>query len=570
MASKEPRDAPGLARLAQEVGWRVKINNALATIYPPEPTKPVTLGLRMNDWRAFENAKARLRRAGLFDAAMARELDHVTAARRSLQHGRAEAEARIDEINTQAAAAAAEGAAPMARRDAELHQLVERCKAVEWRVRSVGTDGSHVIVTPPEGRPITIATGSSMRNYPATVLSKLTKAGLLEAEDKMSLQKEERRQRAIREDRAKAEARTPKDEPEAQPEDEVPAEKPPAEGVEGQSGEVPGGVTEVGGVLIAEWGYAKTPVGAVDRKATELLLEDGTIVYACHLGDFTGKTWQAVSKHRRAEHPKEQGRDALRRRAKAEAEPEQQPDAKPEPKPEPEQAKPQPAEAPRPRTLATAGPIVSLKPATTALFEAPKTAPAAPSVVFRPATPPAGQHPLAQLLGSERVARDAAAAVTPAQPAPVPVGQHPLAQLLDSERVAPAPVAPRRAEPLPPTVRAGISTVAAASPKPDTAAPPPADGAGMNLATMVSRMRQLAGVEAEVTKLKDENAQLRDELDLAQRQGASLAEQCVLKDAEIRRLRAKAAADAATVATAQELQKVMSALMGGSATQLAA
>jgi hypothetical protein len=491
MAFKEPTDTAGLVALAQKVKWPVRQHNQQVTIYPPGDNPPVTVGVRDGDPRGFHNAKVRLYRAGLYDAGVQLQLDRAEVARETVDRERARTEELIEQLNNQAAAAAAaadEGESDMSRINEDLSQLVTRCKAVGWPTRTIGQDKSQVLVTPPGQRPITIACGSGQRHYLTTMIDKLTRAGLLEAEAA------QRKQLQDADDITATAPDTTAPEPE--PDDDVvevpePVTPVPPQGVAAQAGDVPGGITEVRGIKVAEWGLAHTPVGAVDSKATELLLEDGTIVYGCHLGDFTGHTWQSVAKHRRALHPEHLGVAARRRAELAElaadrlaAAPVQQ--SAPEPAPA--------APAPPP-------PVISLQPDRAAGQEMPQ---------------------------------------------------------------------PRRAEAVPPTVRAGISAVAAATPKPAAVPVPPAPAGTMNLNSMVTRMRQLAGVEAERAKLHSELEAIKRELETAKRQGTQLAEQCIAKDREIRRLREKAQADAATVAAAQELQKLMSSLMTGPTVQLAA
>jgi hypothetical protein len=539
MAFKEPKDMSGLVALAEQVGWSVRKHNQQVTIYPPGDHSPVTVGTRDGDFVAYRNARARLRRVGLFDAAVQHLLDRAADAREIVDRERTATEARIQQINTHAAAAAAEQGAPaMPRGKEELHALAARCEAVGWTTRTIGNDKSHILITPPGKRPITIAFNNGQRGYLTTVIAQLTRAGLLDAEAKMGLRAgsaDSAPDDDLTDEATPGPAEPDADEPDAdEPDAGEPETLAPAapRGVEAQPGDVPGGITEVRGIKVAEWGPARTPVGAVDNKATELLLEDGSIVYGCHLGDFTGVSWQSVAKHRKAMHPELLGH-AARRRAELAAEKLAASHTVPEPTPQvPATTWTPPAPPP---------PLVSLKPA------------AAPSMRFQP--PTATEAPVA--------APAAASAVAPAAPAA-------------PARPVEPPMEPRRVQTAPPAVRAGISTVAAATPKPAVAPVSPA-GAPMDLPTMVARMRQLAGIEAERAKLQEENEQLRRQLDgtqrdleVARKQGANLAEQCISKDSEIRRLRAQAKTDADAVAAAQELQKVMSQLMGGSPVQLAA
>lgn len=574
MAAKQPRDGGDLLRLVRSVKWPYRVNNKMAVIYPPDADEPVTVGLHGGDPHAFENSRARLRRAGLFDAVHTKATEDAATARAAVEQSRQATEARIQQINTRAAAEAARGETTVARRDQVLYDLAKRCEDVNWPVRTIGNDQSHILVSPPGRRPITIATGSSDRNYPSRVLAKLAGAGLLDAEANMGVRGEEDRQRKLKDGRNKADARAEIMASEAAaaaataaastPTPVAVADHPTSTRSESPPTDVPGGYDYIAGVAVAEWAYAKTPVRAIDQKCAELLLTNGDVVYGCHLGDFVGPSWQSVSRHRKAEHPDLLGRNAKQRAANAAA----ALAADPQPTPEP--------------STGHVGPVIDLAPKVAAVKAQ------RPTVVFKPGTAGGADaadnyNRLTQLLGSRQVYERAKATapapangVAPAAPAPPINGVE-----VRAPRTPQEPIMPRRIDDVPPTVRAGISTVAAAKPPARTPAPPaapvsPAPGAPMDLTAMVTKLRRLATVENERAALVQENGRLelenkafRDQVDKARAQAAALADQCVTKDREIMRLRAKLNEDAAVVEAAKELQQLMSTLMGG-APQLAA
>ncbi len=525
----------------KQVGWSYRISKDKAIVYPPAGGLVVMSLKSGGDFRAARNALAQLRRAGLFDARQAQQ-----GVRRGAADTQKRCQLHASEQQFQSTipgSGPGEGDSVMAKSEKQLLELVERCERVGWAVRKIGVTGAHILIHPPEKRPVTIATSSKVNNYPTQILTKLTRAGLLEAESKMNFDHEADRLQRLHDDRERNERLMPavQDEDATEQAAPEPADEAEPEPEVQRRGDVPGGVSEVRGVAVAEWDFARTPIGATDKKTIELLLEDGTLHYSCLLGDFIGATWQAVSKHRKGAHPELRSAAAQARDAAA-------------------------AKAAEAAALAEA--VVNSTPTVKAVAAGAKKTTAA----SKPAALPARSTPAPQ----QGVAGKADAAVVRL------VERHPQPVLFSAAEPAPpatpatpALPAPQRIEPMPPAARVGLSSVAAVRRTPSK--PVEAPAAGLDLPGMLQRMRELAAADAERATLARQlaEARLQNErlqahiADLDKRlrtyteQGARLADECIAKDNTIRRLREKIEADAVTVSAAAELQKLMATLMGG-------
>ncbi|MET0698942.1 MAG: hypothetical protein ABWY93_04695 [Mycobacterium sp.] len=589
-----------MIRLVEEANWRFRTNSKnMYVIYPPGSSETVTMGSFSNDYRATRNAKSRLRRHGLFE-----EVDNQRALARqkageSLSVEQADAELQILRLNEKTAEAEGDAMAKKA-----LMDLVRRCEAVNWPSKAIGMAKAHYLISPPGGkRAITIAVDSTVKDYPENVLAQLTRAGLLDAEERMPATSSDDHRSP-----SNAQAST-----EVTPDpavDEIPADDQLAPaGV----GDAPGGYRFIEGVEVAEWDYVTTPLGPKDHKSLELLLENGQFVYACIVGDFIGKSWQSVARHRKEKHPELLSPGAKARHSKKLKEAQQieavmngyHPDALPDMPPPVTPVNGRRNDGPPARAASTA--------ATRAEGNALR-GPAQPSPLFQPAPhgtpPPSSSERLAALLGSHNVRdRAATAANTPAfsspppmlapatnalahsangggpaahQPAPQPATTPPSRPVAPpaAAPVSPAPPLEVRRHETPPLGRVQIAGVAATARPPATAtantiggtAAVNVPGAGkVPLADMVKRLEALKDGGEIADQLREQNAHLtatvRDltsKLTSAQSQGQALAEQCIQKDSTIRRLRQQIEQDAATVAAANQLQTLMSTLMAGS------
>lgn len=619
-SAAEPNNGDDLFKLVQEAQWNFRRNGDVVVCYPPEG-EPITFSLGNGDYRVLKNNKSRFRRAGLFDTVdkLRAEQREIVAQRLAEDRDKAEQQIKNIEANNRLI----ESGASVGRRDQALHDLVKRCQDVGWRTRTVGTDQSHIVVTPPNGkRPITIACGSGVSNYATIMLTKLNKAGLAEAEAAKAEQDKQDRAEKLAADRAKGyiESAQPdhqspgqdtvvqngRDEQRPEPAESVVAAAPDS-GTAGQevaegTGPCPGGYSRVNGIEVAEWTWALTPIKAKDRQAVELLLEDATVHYGCIQGDFVGRNWQSVAKHRKAQHPEMRSPSS---RARAE----------------------------RMAAVAEANKALLLSPS---LFSAPPAAQPAPAgnVVALKHDDEDYQARLRRLMGTSRVFTagdhdviaaaenfmagdydllddqhddDGPCAVQPEEPAvldrrqpdgvptstatstpaPDPAPPTPSEAVRADEQPAPRPLTPRVVNPAPPTARVGIAQMAAnitTSPRPQpqatlsasatvSAGAPPATAAaaGVDLAAMVEKLRRFASMEAENRLISAELENLRAALDKAQQeatfarqQGEALADQCIAKDNTIRRLRQELQDQARDVAAARELQALMANLMGGS------
>lgn len=614
-------------KLIEEAGWRWRNagDGDGFVAYPPNGSAAVSFnpGNGNGDWRHLENNKARLRRAGLFDHVDAKRAAAREQAAGKLQQDRAQAQELIDRSDARTTTPADDTDAPtvvtnndhagddMARRDKALFDLVARCEAVGWRTRSVGSDRSHVVVTPPDGkRPITIACGSGVVDYLTKVEAKLKRAGLAEAEAAKAAQDQKNRLQRIADDRARNRYTDTDTAPTTQTTDngQSPALAPPP----AAAGDCPGGYLTVDNIEVAEWAYVKTPVGAIDRKAVELLLEDSSVRYGCILGDFIGTSWQAVSRHRGAAHP---------------------------------ELKP-PRKSPKPRTgQPDLDPAPATRPAEDQVLHLFTLPPAAPAAAPVPVGSDYGAR-LAALLGPRRLSASDHAIITagatfaeaadddltavydltavddddlrvdddltadgvlddhgpadritaddddtpqPATPTTATSGgpatsssgtsstgtsSRPTPPPPDTD--TPEPLVARIVTPAPPITRAALSTIAATAP----ATPVPAALNGHNnLAGIVANLQRYATLNAENEQLRAElntireqladtqqqMQALRKELDTANAQGATLAEQCINKDSTVRRLRAELTAMAGDIEAARQLQALVFNLMNGGA-----
>lgn len=590
-SAQEANTGEDFFKLVQEAGWKFRRNGETVVCYPPEG-EPLTFGLVGGDYRSLQNHKSRLKRAGLFTLVDELRTEQREIVAQRLADDREKIEQQIKDIEQ--SNRLNESGEAVGRRDQALFDLVERCKAVGWRTRTVGTDQSHIVITPPAGkRPITIACGSGVSNYATMMLSKLNKAGLAEAEAAKAEQDNRDRAEIPTTDQAGHTA-----EPAKVPLGDAPAVSTgngPDCGIEEGIGICPGGYATVDGVDVAEWTWALTPIKAKDRQAVELLLEDATVRYGCIVGDFIGPNWQSVAKHRKAEHPELRSPSARARDERLRGI----------------------AELNRTRIL------------TPSLFtQEPATTNAQSNLLELKAVNEDYATRLRRLMGTGRVFTQADNAIIEAAgnfqagdyeilsddddvyAGDEPTGEDrdsttpPLLSLVtaaddkdtagpasaaaatDDGPAAPPPVTARVVTPAPPTARVGIAQMAASistsgrstrqSALAGTAMvsagaePAAAAGAGLDLAAMVDKLRRFAQLEAENRRLRAELDELKAtadkatrELSFAAQQGQALADQCISKDNTIRRLRQELQEQQRDVAAARELQALMANLIGG-------
>lgn len=581
------RTVEDIIAMVQYVEWEMRCSGGqMYVIYPPDGGEQMSINnsSSFGDWRTVQNARSLARKAGLFEAVDKKVIESAAESKLRAEQQRERSEQLIQDINDDTAAQAATEGKTVAKRD--IMELVERCQRVGWTTKALGSDKSHYIIHPPKGRPVTVHVASTVRHYPQTVIAQLTRVGLLDAEQQLEPSKI--RTTAItttdideQVDGEQILPGMPADEVCAQDDSEI--DEPEAPVLPSGVGDNPCGITEWQGVEVAEWAWSRSPFGTQDQKAVELLLEDGNVVVACIKGDYVGPTYQSVARiHRRAAHPEILSPAAKSRmRAKELSEKAAARDA----------ADAREAEQDAHRDVYSrpggGGPVLTLQRASRG-----------PVPMFAPVTKggdlPDQAQRLSQLLSgagiAERMAATAAS-IAPISPAvtATPPRQDPVPQLeaVRSLPVEPEPapepapvrvpepvqevITPRRIEATPPLARVGMAQVAAkvrpASIGAQASVSVPGAGA-VPLADMVAKLQQLTQGGAAASELREQNealaaqvAELSAKLEAATRQGQALAEQCIAKDATIRKMRQDQERDAATVAAAQQLQALLGNLM---------